>query len=196
LSAATSNSAQIDGPQSISDPPDLSAFNGGGGGGGPEKWFPPCWPHLTCHSHSISETPPLKSTYHQIHLPPPPPPPGILPNHYPIPLTSLCHRTPLPPVICHIPHTRYPINSLLVTVNHPVITPCHNRHLHRAVKPVSSPCNTIFRCRHCGHRAKTNFKPTATTAHCQQAQINLGNYSPPLIYLKTLLIMAPKAKSC
>jgi hypothetical protein len=40
------------------------------------------------------------------------PPSRILPNNYPIPLTSLCHRTPLPLVARHIPHMCYPINTL------------------------------------------------------------------------------------
>jgi hypothetical protein len=100
---------------------------GGGGGGCMKSGFPPRRSHLMWHSHKILD-PPLQNplaTY---------PPFEISPNHYPIPLTSLCHRTLLPLAICPILHTRYPIKTLPMTINCLLTTLRHNEHLQHTVK--------------------------------------------------------------
>jgi hypothetical protein len=121
----------------FSDPPDLSTFNGGGGGGA-EKWFSPASVPPNVCVLNISDPPPLLfplTTY---------PPLQNIPNHHqyhsPHPATVIL----LLHTICPILHTRYPIKTFPVTVNRPVTTPCHNRHLLYTLKPCFTSCYAIF----------------------------------------------------
>jgi hypothetical protein len=83
-----------------------------------------------------------------------------------------------------------------VTVNCPFITLCHNKHLHFTVKPCFFTTVTLFTDAYTADIApKLDFKQTARKVHCQQAQLTWVIYSLPLIHLKNLLVMPPKAKS-
>jgi hypothetical protein len=121
---------QINGPHMISDPPDLSTFNGGGGG--PEKWFPHARAHLTWCLLMISD-PPLSNpltTY--------PPPSGILPDYLPIPPLSPCAICPplySPTCPPYMSSTHTPSPPMYLTLLSPHATyhlPPHviPRHLH------------------------------------------------------------------
>jgi hypothetical protein len=125
-----------------------------------------------------------------------PPPQESCQTTYPIPPTSLCHCTLLSLITCHTPHTHWPINSLPVTIIFPIITLRHNRTpmLH-CIAPFLRHCDTICRYMHCRHRAKSIFRANCHQNPLSTNAINPGNYSPPLIHLRTLLIMDPKDKS-
>jgi hypothetical protein len=113
-------------PTVNSDPPDLSSFNGWGGGGGGgvrESGFPSVGPPQRVSSISYRTPPPPPPTQFPLTTYPPPLRGNRLTTH-PIPPTSLCHRTPLP---CHTSHssTRWPINSIHVTLIYPLANQCH-----------------------------------------------------------------------